>query len=187
MADQRFFNAFLTPARTIILGKKLKPFCLKHRIFLEGISSPYLESDKELTPAALLIALKICAEESLDHFSLWDKWLGVRLTLNKELFAQVSLSFVRYVNQPDTFPRFYEKKEVGSSGEKMPWQLCVLATLIRNGMSYEDALTMPEAKAIWLSTAFNIQAGAKLEILTTDDETLIDQLKTDMAGQKPAN
>lgn len=185
MADQRFFNAFLTPARTIILGKKLKPFSLKHRIFLEGIASPYLQSDQELTPADLLIALKICADESLDSFSLWDKWLGIRMTLSKELFAQASLSFVRYVNQPETFPKFYEKKEAGSSAEQMPWQLCVLATLIRNGISYEAALTMPEAKAIWLSTAFNIQAGAKLELLTTDDEELIDRLKAEMAGKPP--
>lgn len=185
MADQRFFNAFLTPARTIILGKKLKPFSLKHRIFLEGIASPYLQADQQLTPADLLIALKICADESLDSFSLWDKWIGIRMTLSKELFAQASLSFVRYVNQPDTFPKFYEKKEAGSSAEQMPWQLCILATLIRNGISYEAALTMPEAKAIWLSTAFNIQAGAKLELLTTDDEDLIDRLKAEMAGKPP--
>jgi len=183
MADQRFFNAFLTPARTIILGKKLKPFSLKHRIFLEGIASPYLQSDQELTPADLLIALKICADESLDNLTLWDKWLGLRLTLSKELFAQASLNFVRYVNQPDTYPKFYQKKEVGQSAEQMPWQLCILATLMRNGVSYEAALTMPEAKAIWLSTAFNIQAGAKLELLTTDDEELIDRLKAEMEAK----
>jgi hypothetical protein len=186
MADQRFFNAFLTPARTIILGKKLKPFSLKHRIFLEGIVSPYLQADQELSPADLIIALKICANESLDSLSLWDKWLGLRMTLSKELFAQASLSFVRYVNQPESYPKFYQKKEAGSSAEQMPWQLCILATLIRNGISYEAALTMPEAKAIWLSTAFNIQAGAKLELLTTDDEDLIDRLKAEAAGQKPA-
>jgi hypothetical protein len=45
---------------------------------------------------------------------------------------------------------------------------------------------MPEAKAIWLSTAFNIQAGAKLHLLTTDDEELIDRLKAEAAGQQPA-
>ena len=185
MADQRFFNAFLTPARTIILGKKLKPFSLKHRIFLEGIASPYLMSDQELTPADLMIALKICADESLDNLSLWDKWLGLRLTLSKELFAEASLSFVRYVNQPDCYPKFYQKKEAGSSAEQMPWQLCILATLMRNGVSYEAAMTMPEAKAIWLSTAFNIQAGAKLELLTTDDEELIDRLKAEMETGKP--
>jgi hypothetical protein len=43
-------------------------------------------------------------------------------------------------------------------------------------MSYSDALNMPEAKALWLATAFNIQQGAKLDILTTDDEELIDHL-----------
>jgi len=186
MADQRFFNAFLTPARTIILGKKLKPFSLKHRIFLEGIASPYLKSEQELTPADLLIAIKICADESLDRFSLYDKWLGLKMTLSKELFAEASLSFVHYINQPDSYPKFYQKKEAGSSAEQIPWQLCILATLMRNGVSYEAALTMPEAKAIWLSTAFNIQAGAKLELLTTDDEELIDRLKAEMEAKPQA-
>ena len=35
---------------------------------------------------------------------------------------------------------------------------------------------MPESKAIWLSTIFGIYAGAKLDILTTDDEEMLDEL-----------
>jgi hypothetical protein len=37
-------------------------------------------------------------------------------------------------------------------------------------------MTMPEAKAVWLSAVFSIQAGAKLDFLSTDDEALIDEL-----------
>jgi hypothetical protein len=43
-------------------------------------------------------------------------------------------------------------------------------------VGYAEALTMPEAKAVWLSAVFSIQAGAKLEFLTTDDEALIDEM-----------
>jgi hypothetical protein len=35
---------------------------------------------------------------------------------------------------------------------------------------------MPEAKAIWLATTFSIQSGSKIEILTTEDEALLDEL-----------
>ena len=175
MADLRFFSAFLTPSGTSILGKKLKPFCLKHRIFLEGIASPYVQQDKELTPTDLLLALKICADESIDGFTLADKWKALVLTLSKPRMAEASLAFVKHINQQGSYPKFYEKKS--SSGESsIPWQLSILATLVRNGMSYSDALNMPEAKALWLATAFNIQQGAKLDILTTDDEELIDHL-----------
>jgi hypothetical protein len=37
-------------------------------------------------------------------------------------------------------------------------------------------MQMPESKAIWFSTIFSIHAGAKLDILSTDDEDLIDSL-----------
>lgn len=175
MADLRFFSAFLTPSGTSILGKKLKPFCLKHRIFLEGIDSPFLQQEKELTPTDLLVAIKICADESIDGFSLADKWKALVLTLSKKKMAEASLAFVKHINQQASYPKFYDKKS--SSGESsIPWQLSILATLIRNGMTYSDALNMPEAKALWLATAFNIQQGAKLDILTTDDEALIDHL-----------
>lgn len=175
MADLRFFSAFLTPAGTSILGKKLKPFCLKHRIFLEGIASPYLQQDKELTPTDLIIALKICADESIDGFTLREKWQALVLTLSKRRLAEASLAFVQHINQQASYPKFYDKK--ASEGKSdIPWQLSILATLIRNGITYSDALNMPEAKALWLATAFNIQLGAKLDILTTDDEELIDHL-----------
>jgi hypothetical protein len=175
MADLRFFSAFLTPSGTSILGKKLKPFCLKHRIFLEGIASPFMEQDKELTPTDLIIALKICADESIDGFTLADKWKALVLTLSKKQMAEAALAFVKHINQQNSYPKFYEKKS--SNGESsIPWQLSILATLIRNGISYTDALNMPESKALWMATAFNIQQGAKLDILTTDDEDLIDHL-----------
>ena len=175
MADLRFFSAFLTPSGTSILGKKLKPFCLKHRIFLEGIDSPFLQQEKELTPTDLLVAIKICADESIDGFSLADKWKALVLTLSKKKMAEASLAFVKHINQQASYPKFYDKKS--SSGESsIPWQLSILATLIRNGVTYSDALNMPEAKALWLATAFNIHQGAKLDILTTDDEALIDHL-----------
>lgn len=175
MADLRFFSAFLTPAGTSILGKKLKPFCLKHRIFLEGIESPFLQQDKELTPTDLIIALKICADESIDGFTLREKWQALVLTLSKTRMAEASLAFVKHINQQASYPKFYDKKK--SQGESaLPWQLSILATLIRSGITYNDALNMPEAKALWLATAFNIHQGAKIDILTTDDEALIDHL-----------
>lgn len=183
MADLRFFSAFLTPAGTSILGKKLKPFCLKHRIFLEGIDSPFLQQDKELTPTDLLVAIKICSDESIDGFTWADKWKALVLTLSKTRMAEASLAFVKHINQQASYPKFYEKKS--SNGESaIPWQLSILATLIRNGMTYSEALNMPEAKALWLATAFNIQQGAKLDILTTDDEALIDHL-AELEGKKP--
>lgn len=184
MADRRFLNAFLTPSRTTILGFVLPPFCLKHRIWLDGIESPFVQENKEITPTDLIIALKLCAGQSLDAPTWKDKWIGFRLTMNKKMFENACCAFVSYIETSPNWPRFFEKKDkksFGSSG--IPWQLSILASLVKHGVQYQEALEMPEAKAIWLSAMFSIQDGAKIELLTTDDEALIDSLAK-MEAQK---
>lgn len=88
------------------------------------------------------------------------------------------------------WPRFYEKKgtSTGGSPGTVPWQLAIISNLVKNGIGYADAMQMPEAKAVWLSTVFAINEGAKLDILSTDDEALIDslpQVKAEPAKTQP--
>lgn len=189
MADQRFLSAFLTPAVTVILGKKLKPFCLKHRLFLEGIGSPFLEEQAELTAADLILALKVCADEPIAKPTLQDKWLNLRLHLSKALLARACSALLKHIDRHDSYPKFWERKDRrAGSASTVPWQLSVACNLIRNGISYQDAFTMPEAKAFWLSAAFSIQQGSKLEFISTDDEALIDQLtQIDQSAKVEAN
>lgn len=184
MADLRFYNAWLTPSATIILGKKLKPFCLKYRIFLEGISSPYLNSDKEITPIDLIIAIKICSDEDIGKLSWKDKLLCMIMSWSKKRLINYSIDFVRYISTHDAYPRYWDDSKKSSGGvSSIPFQLSVIATLCKNGISYNDALIMPEAKAVWLATTFSIQSGSKIEILTTDDEALLDSLASMRATQ----
>jgi hypothetical protein len=189
MADQRFLSAFLTPAVTVILGKKLKPFCLKHRLFLEGIGSPFLEDQAELTAGDLILALKVCADERIDKPSLQDSWINLKLSLSKPLLARACTAFIKHIDRADAYPRFWERKDQrAGAASTVPWQLSVACNLIRNGISYQDAFTMPEAKAFWLSAAFSIQQGSKLEFISTDDEDLINHLtQIDQSAKVEAN
>jgi len=178
MADRRFLNAHLIAARTNVLGRILLPFCIKHRIWLQAIDSPFLESDKEITPADLIIGLKVCAEEPFGKPTWADRWLMLRFTLNRKLFAEGCRAFVAHIDTHKDWPKFYEKKDSQRGGEgTVPWQLSVVASLCKNGISYSEAMQMPEAKAIWLASVFSIQGGAKLDILSTDDEELIASLE----------
>jgi len=177
MADRRFLNAHLIAARTNVLGRVLLPFCIKHRIWLQAIESPFLEADKEITPSDLIIGLKVCAEEQFGEPTWADRWLMLRLTLNRKLFAEGCRAFVAHIDTHKDWPKFYEKKDSARGGEgTVPWQLSVVAALCKNGISYGEAMQMPEAKAIWLSAVFAIQGGAKMDILSTDDEELIASL-----------
>jgi hypothetical protein len=177
MADLRFLASCIVPKRTRIIGKNLKPFCLKYRLWLQAIGSPFLEPDKEIEIKDLIIALKVCSGESLDRAKLSDYWSAIKLSLFKDVRVAAFKAFIDYSITNPSWPKFYDKaKNSSGSSTGLPWELSVIANLTRNGISYEEALNMPEASAIWLSTAFSIHAGAKLELLTTDDEALIDHL-----------
>jgi hypothetical protein len=177
MADLRFLASCIVPKRTRILGKTLKPFCLKYRLWLSAIGSPFLEQDKEIQISDLIIALKVCSGESLDRAKWSDYWTALKLSLFKDTRVNAFKSFITYSMTNDSWPKFYDNsKNSSGSSTGLPWELSVIANLTRNGISYEEALNMPEASAIWLSTAFSMHAGARLELLTTDDEALIDHL-----------
>ena len=177
MADLRFLASCIIPKRTRILGKSLKPFCLKYRLWLSAIGSPFLEPNKEIKIQDLVIALKICAGESLDKTLLRDYWIYLVLVLDTDRREKTFKDFIKYTSTQETWPKFYDNsKNSSGSSTGLPWELGIIANLCKNGISFEQAINMPEATCIWLSTAFGIQAGAKLELLTTDDEALIDHL-----------
>ena len=177
MADLRFLASCIVPKRTRILGKSLKPFCLKYRLWLSAIGSPFLEPDKEIKIEDLIVALKVCSGESLNRATFSDYWSAIKLSLFKDIRVAAFKAFIDYSMTNESWPKFYDNsKNSSGSSTGLPWELSVIANLTRNGISYEEALNMPEASAIWLSTAFSMHAGSKLNLLTTDDEALIDHL-----------
>lgn len=183
--DRRFLNAFLTPSRTLVEGYSLKPFCLKHRIWLTGIGSPFMEDDKPITVPDLLLALRICSEQNLDKPGWRDRWIAFRLTLDEERFKRACQAMVAHMDGTETWPRFWERKDREGSADATPWALSLLCNLMKHGVSYADALQMPEPRAIWLSAAFSIGEGAKLEFLSTEMEEEIDGFLSGQPSMKP--
>jgi hypothetical protein len=175
--DKRFLEAFLTPSRTSLEGYTLYPWCLKHRIWLEGIGSPFLDHDKPVSVADLIIALQVCSERPVGRLTLRERWVAYRLHSDKGRFAVACQGMLAHMGSGTRWPKFWERKhESGGASATIPWQLGVLCNLVKNGVDYEHALQMPECKAIWLSTGFLISNGAKLDVLSTDDELLLDSL-----------
>jgi hypothetical protein len=136
-----------------------------------------MRQDVPITVPDLVIALQVCSETGVGRLGWRERWLGVMLTLFPKRFEQACRVFIAYSRNEDSWPKFFEKKEgQGGAAYSMPWELAVLCNLINHGVSYENALQMPETRAIWLSTAFAINDGAELHLLSTDDEALIDSL-----------
>lgn len=174
--DDRFLKAFLTPRATRLCGYTLYPWCLKHRLWLTALGHPLLEG-RPCTPAELLFFAKVCAEVPVGKVTLRDRWQRARLARPARFNAALLAAHDHM--RLDTWPRFWERKEEqGGSGRNrgMPWALSILSRLVSSGHSLEDALNLPECQAIWLSTAASIQEGASLDIFTSDDEALLDEL-----------
>lgn len=64
--DERFLRAWFCREHTV-LGRKLRPFSLAHRLVLEAVGSPFMAPDRPFTMSDLCVAVRICA--SADPFT----------------------------------------------------------------------------------------------------------------------
>lgn len=177
--DNRFLRAFRDPSSRVILGKRVFPFCLKHRVRLLSIESPLVTTTEQgITPRDLLIAAKVCAEESDLRVGFFD---DVRLRVfeyQPEKFAVEVARFVAHCHL-DAWPKYWDgpKSTDSADGVGIPWPLMIVTNLVANGIDEQRAWEMPEAQAIWLSTAFSTRAGARVNLLTTEEEELMEAIR----------
>lgn len=168
--DRRFILAFTDPQKVEFLGYTLEPFCLRHRVRLHAINSPFVEP-AEFTTSHMLAAIKTCAGLPIDEVTGKDKALLHVWANDPARFEAAVLEFRTYMLEAH-WPKFWQSNELNikATGVGMPWLLNLVANLISNGISEERAWTMPEAQAIWLSTCFSGLKGVELNVLTTEDE-----------------
>ena len=177
--DSRFVNSFTVPTKIKYLGRYVDPFCLKHRLMLMALGSPLIEEGNPVTPVDLVIAAHVCSDSLIGDYSLRDRIWIIRLGRDKELMVKAVTVFKDYVGLDD-WPKFWPK-ETGSSGKAsdsgIPWVLAVIAGLIQGGIEEERAWNMPESQAIWLNSAFAMNKGADLSLMTTEEEKFMDDVR----------
>jgi hypothetical protein len=171
--DRRFLNAYVDPAPFRLLGRSLYPWCLKYRVRLMAFDSPLVDGSRGITPADLLFACQVCAEEPLGQVGFLDKVRLVYLANNQDKFGIMLQSFSDYVLIHD-WPKFWEqngKKTGGNSN--MPFPLAIVANLIANGIDEKRAWEMPECQAIWLNAAFAMRKGVDVAIMSPEEEAFM--------------
>jgi len=166
--DRRFVLAFTDPQEVDFLGYRLPPFCLRHRVRLHAINSPFVEV-AEYTTAHMLAAIKTCAGLPIDQVTGKDKALLHHWARNDEKLAHDALAFRTYMLECH-WPKFWESKKHEQRTSGMPWILNLVSNLTGNGIPEERAWTMPECQAVWLSTSICGMKGAEMNLLTTEDE-----------------
>ena len=172
--DRRFLNAHVDPAPFVLLGRTLYPWCLKYRVRLMAFESPLVVPGKDVTPADLLFACMVCAEEPLGDVGIIDRLRLLRLKDNPAKFHILLNAFAGYI-LVDNWPKFWEQThKKGQPGNKgIPWPLAVVANLVACGIEEKRAWEMPECQAIWLNSALAIRKGADVAIMSPEEEAFI--------------
>lgn len=181
--------ATMLPPTLKVCGRTLLPFTLRHRVALETIKSPVLMNGADLTIPDLLFAVRVLSTNDLKDTRRAPTWretlLGFWYAIRPEKAVAEALKLRIYFEAQSLWPRFWEKgekaKDIG-----IPWQLTIIANLVRNGVPIEQAWTMPESQAVWLFIANCKAEGAKLDLIT-DEEAAAMERETEAIKQTQTN
>jgi len=186
--DRRFLNSQIDPAPFKFLGRTLYPWCIKYRVRLLALDSPLVTGSRGVTPADLIFACQVCAEEPLGQVGFVDKMRIMSLDRRPEKFESLLNAFSGYI-LVHNWPKFWEqtnKKSGGSSS--MPWAMSLIANLVANGIEEKRAWEMPECQAIWLNAAFAMRKGVDVAIMSPEEEAYIEsELKREAEAVAVAN
>jgi hypothetical protein len=173
--DRRFLNAHIDPAPFVLLGRTLYPWCLKYRVRLHAFDSPLVNGSQSVTPADLLFACQVCAEEPLGQVGIIDRLRLSRLNDNPAKFELLLQAFAGYI-LVDDWPKFWEQDQKKNGGSKgLPWPMSIVANLVANGIDEKRAWEMPECQAIWLNAAFAMRKGVDVAIMSPEEEAFIEE------------
>jgi hypothetical protein len=180
--DHRFLNAFIDPAPFKLLGRSLYPWSLKYRVRLMAFNSPLIMGERGITPADLIFACQVCAEQPLGNIGLIDKMRILHLNRNPAKFEALLKAFAGYVLVHD-WPKFWEQDKSKTGGDNgCPWPLAIVANLIASGIDEKRAWEMPECQAIWLNSALALRKGAEIKIMTPEEEAFMEAKRAKIAS-----
>jgi hypothetical protein len=139
-----------------------------------AFDSPLVTGTRGVTPADLIFACQVCAEEQLGDIGWKDRLNIMVLNRNPARFERLLEAFAGYILVQD-WPKFWEQTKTKSGGgdKGVPWPLSIVANLISQGIDEKRAWEMPECQAIWLNSALAIRKGADVAIMSPDEEAFM--------------
>jgi hypothetical protein len=178
--NSRFAKAVAYNPKTIkVLGFTLLPICMRHRVVLEYYNSPFVTSE-EPTVEDIIFAIRVMSTLDKDemHRGISEVEAGYIFLLkqNDDTRREVIELIRDHITENSNWPIFWEKQNNGADNG-IPWHMKVVANLVRNGMDYEKAWTMPESEAIWLYTCNLADEGTDVRVLSNADEDAMEAHK----------
>jgi hypothetical protein len=182
--DTRYVEALAHAPRHRVLGRRLRPFCLWHRLQLEYANSPLL-TGAPTTLADLEYAVAVCRTRfgelgvARPPVGCWRRWAAYirQAWWNVELErAKWTAYAMDYASSPKMM-----MSRGGSAGESVPDmdEALVEVAMYRRmtGCSREEPWEMPMGEVAWMNAAFARQKGAKFSIITPLDDEIVEEIK----------
>lgn len=193
--DARYIKAVtVLPHQNKVCGRTLRPFCLRHRVALEAVDSPFLDPEsRNFTPVDVIIAAKILStydkKEMAESLSFFDKIYLSRLAVSRKYLSRNVGRILGCIHSSTSYPKFWQKEDNKENRrfERIPYPLACVASLCRNGVDLEAAWTMPEGEAVWMSVANAIYDGAKVDVLSTEEEKDLEKFNERIEAYKKAH
>ena len=187
--DGRFLDAFtLLPRQRVICGYETKPFCLRHRLVLTALKSPFSDGGRDILPTDVIVAARVLSNTNLGEMlqsdpSETDIVEMQRMFGDQDYFVEQVGNVTDYIKSQSHWPVFWSKS--GSGKDKgVPWVLSAVCGLVKGGISLEEAWTMPESQAVWMQAAMAIASGADVDIVSDNDLKAQKRLEEYIAKQK---
>ena len=189
MANRWIQAATILPPTLKVCGRRLLPFCLRHRVALEAIESPLIFTAKAMSPMDLIVAVRILSSHDISEarkpLTIAERWHLARLSVSPSALIEEAKKVIIYFEAQSLWPRFWAKDEKTESGG-FSWHLAVIANLVRNGCTLNEAWTMPEAEAVWLHMIHVKTLGAKVDIVSDEEWEAMENYKREEAAKASA-
>ena len=174
---ESFYEAFIN-CKHKVLGKSLKPFCLKHCLYLEAIGSPVASlingEEKQITRKDLELAVVICSAEDdilneLEHIYSPKNWC-----MRFHRFKRGLTQFLSYLTDFLSFPELWDRSD-GKNALNAPWILSKATLLLsKTSLSRDEIWNMPLGELIWYIACFAEQEGLA-EIQSEEEQQAIEE------------
>ena len=171
---ESFYEAFINCNHTA-LGRRLKPFCLKHCLYLEAIGSPVMKlingDETEIARQDLEVAVIVCSSGDVINELKRSYWL-----MRFHSFKRGLTAFISYLTDFVAVPELWDRTD-SETMLNAPWILSkAMLLLSKTSITLNEVWNMPLGELLWYCATFAEQEGVA-QIQSDEERRIIEEVQ----------
>ena len=170
-----FYEAFINCEHTA-LGRRLKPFCLKHCLYLEAIGSPIMKlvngDEVEISRSDLELAVAICSAKG----DIIKELERTHIRMKFHSYKRGLTAFLGYLTDFVAIPDVWDSTDSNAT-LNAPWIVAkAMLLLSKTSMTLSDVWNIPLGELLWYCTVFAEQEGV-VQIQSDEEKQIIAEVQ----------